>query len=430
MKEKISNLKVNFEKIKLLGNDLSKTTKRKIEATITAVTMLFSGGCGPIEEETTPAYQVNEQVIETQIEETNKTIEEIIEESEILSSIENKTEESKLEESKSENNTIIEESNIENISESEIPTEKETSKTTVTIEKDNNKPEVTEVENKEEAPVTKKTTVTIEKTQVTTIETEKPKETTKKTTVTIEKDKNPTTSATEPTEPAVTMPPETEPPVTTTTTPITEPPVTEPIVTEPPVTKPVWRDPDDYRLEEIVYDGNAFTIIADRLKNDILNGNGIEMEYGCTFGGTEAAYILALLNPNMINDDVLRLNLGFDTADNIKEYTKFVYMINWLQEACGTDVDFEKYTLDPSIGQFLNSIDDSYRNGTINEVLNDIFVNGNIAEEYMYSPSILPIISSYDRNSTYVNSDYVNEICLNSFNDNLFNTLFGYSYTR
>ena len=78
MKEKISNLKVNFEKIKLLGNDLSKTTKRKIEATITAVTMLFSGGCGPIEEETTPAYQVNEQVIETQIEETNKTIEEII----------------------------------------------------------------------------------------------------------------------------------------------------------------------------------------------------------------------------------------------------------------------------------------------------------------------------------------------------------------
>lgn len=430
MKEKISNLKVNFEKIKLLGNDLSRTTKRKIEATITAVTMLFSGGCGPIEEETTPAYQVNEQVIETQIEETNKTIEEIIEESEILSSIENKTEESKLEESKSENNTIIEESNIENISESEIPTEKETSKTTVTIEKDNNKPEVTEVENKEEAPVTKKTTVTIEKTQVTTIETEKPKETTKKTTVTIEKDKNPTTSATKPTEPAVTMPPETEPPVTTTTTPITEPPVTEPIVTEPPVTEPVWRDPDDYRLEEIAYDGEAFNQIAYRLQKDLLNGNGIEMEYGCTFGGTEAAYILALLNYGKINDDVLGFNLGVNTADDFRKCNKFVYMINIVQEACGTDVDFEKYTLDPSIGQFLNSIDDAYRNGTINDVLNDIFVNGNVPQEYMYSPSTLPIISSYDRNFTYTNSNIVDETCMNSFVDNLCGTVFGYSYTR
>lgn len=430
MKEKISNLKVNFEKIKLLGNDLSKTTKRKIEATITAVTMLFSGGCGPIEEETTPAYQVNEQVIETQIEETNKTIEEIIEESEIISSIENKTEESKLEESKSENNTIIEESNIENISESEIPTEKETSKTTVTIEKDNNKPEVTEVENKEEAPVTKKTTVTIEKTQVTTIETEKPKETTKKTTVTIEKDKNPTTSATKPTEPAVTMPPETEPPVTTTTTPITEPPVTEPIVTEPPVTEPVWRDPSDYRLEEIAYDPIAFAIFADSLKKDLLNGCGVPTEYGTVWGATEAQCILAILNHGKINDDVLESNLGIHTAEDITNCTKFIYKICYAQELCGTDVDFEKYTLDPSIGQFLNSIDDAYRNGTINEVLYNIFMDANILEQYLYNPSILPVLYSYDRNCTQINSDNVDYFCMDAYIDNLCNTVLGYSYTR
>lgn len=430
MKEKISNLKVNFEKIKLLGNDLSKTTKRKIEATITAVTMLFSGGCGPIEEETTPAYQVNEQVIETQIEETNKTIEEIIEESEILSSIENKTEESKLEESKSENNTIIEESNIENISESEIPTEKETSKTTVTIEKDNNKPEVTEVENKEETPVTKKTTVTIEKTQVTTIETEKPKETTKKTTVTIEKDKNPTTSATKPTEPAVTMPPETEPPVTTTTTPITEPPVTEPIVTEPPVTEPVMRDPSDYTLEEIAYDPIAFTMIADRLKKDLLNGNGIETEYGTVWGSAEAACILAILNNGKINEDVLTYNLGMYTAEDITNCTKFIYKIRYAQELCGTDLDFEKYTLDPSIGQFLNSIDDEFRNGTINDKMYDMFVNGNYIEEYIYNPSTLPVICSYGRDSYLLGSENVDYICMDAYIDNLCNTVLGHSYTR
>lgn len=210
----------------------------------------------------------------------------------------------------------------------------------------------------------------------------------------------------------------------------TEPPVTEPIVTEPPVTEPVWRHPDDYRLEEIVYDINAFNIIANRLNRDLLNGNGIEMEYGCTFGRVEAQYILALLNPNMINDDVLRTNLGVYQTDYIKDSTKFVYMISWLQEACGTDLDFGKYTLDPSIGQFLNSIDDAYRNGTINDVLNDIFVNGNIPEEYMHSPSILPILSSYDRNSTYVNSSFVDETCMNSFNESLCNIVFGYSYTK
>lgn len=215
-----------------------------------------------------------------------------------------------------------------------------------------------------------------------------------------------------------------------TTTPITEPPVTEPIVTEPPVTEPIWRDPDDYRLEEIAYDGEAFNQIAYRLKKDLLNGNGIETEYGTVWGSAEAACILAILNNGKINEDVLTYNLGMYTAEYLTICTKFIYKICYAQELCGTDLDFEKYTLDPSIGQFLNSIDDEFRNGTINDKMYDMFVNGNYIEEHIYNPSTLPVICSYGRNSYLLGSENVDYICMDAYIDNLCKTVLGDSYTK
>lgn len=205
---------------------------------------------------------------------------------------------------------------------------------------------------------------------------------------------------------------------------------TEPPVTEPIVTKPIMRDPSDYTLEDIAYDWEAFFEYADRLKDDLFNGCGVPTEYGNAWGGTESKCILAILNHGKINDDVLESNLGMYTAEQLTNCTKFVYKICYAQELCGTDLDFEKYTLDPSIGQFLNDIDDAYRNGTINEVLYNIFMDANILEQYLYNPSILPVLNSYDRNCTQVDSDLVDYFCMDAYIDNLCKTVLGDSYTK
>lgn len=199
---------------------------------------------------------------------------------------------------------------------------------------------------------------------------------------------------------------------------------------EPPAPEPPARNPEDYRLEEIAYDAEAFNQYANRLKRELFNGCGVDTPYGGTYGEVESRCILALLNNGRINGDVLARMLGNKSSETIASCTKFIYRVCYTQELCGTDLNFEKYTLDPSIGQYLNSIDDAYRNGRIEEVLYDMFMNGNIPNDYLYNPSVLPIINSYDKDSTQLYSEFVDEYCMNAYIDNLCNTVLGYSYSR
>lgn len=426
MKENIKNLKANLKKIKSLGSDLSKITKIKTSAIITSIVMLVSGCDSKVDEyEPTTIPGMSMSIYTNKVEETEKETD-VIEETEIETILETEIEEIVSEEEiydiESSINDDLNESEtlLESITTSEAITD-ETMITGVSTSIDENNPineETTETIEKENVttPVTKNPIETTKRTTATS-KTTTPKSTTKKTTTT------PKVTTTKVTTTTVTEPPVTEPPAT-------EPPATEPPVTEPPATEPPKRNPEDYRLEEIPYDAEAFNQLADRLKKELFNGCGVGTSYGGTYGEVESVCILALLNNGRINGDVLAQMLGNESTDAIGFCTRFIYTICQTQEICGSDVNFEKYTLDPSVGQFLNSIDDAYRNGRINDVLYDMFMNGNIPGDYLYNPAILSIICSYDKDNTQIAVENVDEICMNSYINNLVDTVRGYSYSR
>ncbi len=60
----------------------------------------------------------------------------------------------------------------------------------------------------------------------------------------------------------------------------------------------------------------------------------------------------------------------------------------------------------------------------------DMFMNGNIPQEYIYNPSVLPVLNSYDRDITQLDTDNVDYICMEPYIDNLCKTVLGDSYTK
>ena len=210
------------------------------------------------------------------------------------------------------------------------------------------------------------------------------------------------------TQPPVTQPPVTQPPVTE--PPVTQPPVTEPpvIETQPPVQQPVG-------LQAIGSDFSYFYDRACDLNLDIMNIPGymmssINMPYGNTTGALESYFVLGALNPNYVNDQFMSWIFGENSQDCIGNCVDFICNFNWVQSTMGNDVDYSKYTVDPAIGNYLNQVDDAYRNGQ------------NVGLNYLDNPGVCGILRSYGYD---VNIENVNE-----FANRISQATFGTQLTR
>lgn len=249
---------------------------------------------------------------------------------------------------------------------------------------------------KTETPTSKKTTTTSKKTTTTT----------KKTTITT-----------------------TTKPTTTTTTTTKKPETTT--TQAPVIEEPEYRE---YTLEDIRTNHGAFELYAQYLTNDLMAGNAMSMSYtNYTAGGRESVLLLAMLNEGEISDEVLGKVFSDYTYDDMKNYTEFIYSIADIQEMFGTDVDFSKYTLNYEIGTYINDIDNAYRNGEIDNFLYDVHMNGNIPSEYIYNSAIMSMLSSYDKNDTYMYNQSADVFCVDNFINILNDTVEqakGISYTR
>ena len=114
----------------------------------------------------------------------------------------------------------------------------------------------------------------------------------------------------------------------------------------------------EYILENIGCQINDFEMYRDYFNSELLDGNGIECNYGPggTYGGRESKLVLALLNYRCINDDVIQNALGNFSEQELKDYQNFLYLIAPIKDATGHGVDFTNYTLNQEIGNYLNEL--------------------------------------------------------------------------
>lgn len=216
-------------------------------------------------------------------------------------------------------------------------------------------------------------------------------------------------------------------PAATTTTKQPETTTTQAPVIEEPVV-------DVFILENIDKNAGVFDWYANELKLDIMNGNALSMSYtNYTAGGREAVLFLAMLNEGYISDDVLGDVFADFSEEELKNYTEFIYSIADIQEKFGTDVYFSKYTLNPEIGNYINNIDNAYRNGEIEDFLYNAYMNGEMIEGGWGHPAIESMLCSYDTNNIYGTGQDLNVVFMDSYIENLYERIEkskGISYTR
>lgn len=226
-----------------------------------------------------------------------------------------------------------------------------------------------------------------------------------------------TTKATKPTTKATTTTT-----TTTTTVPITEPPVVE---TEPPVVEPELPPVGEYRIEDICSNFDSYNFYADKLIDSIIsramseNPNTLisyNVGYGRTFMGAECCFILYALNSNYGYDESMlyRFFKNYPYEDLIN-FKSFILQFERVIDHFNVQIDYSKYTIDSSVGNFLNEADYAYRNGQFDAFMEDKIVNGNAGQNILSNSGAMAILYSYD-NGKYLNYD--NFIAIDGMLDN------------
>ena len=188
----------------------------------------------------------------------------------------------------------------------------------------------------------------------------------------------------------------------------------------------------EYILENIGCQINDFEMYRGYFNSELLDGNGIECNYGSggTYGGRESKLVLALLNYRCINDDVIQNALGNFSEQELKDYQNFLYLIAPIKDATGHGVDFTNYTLNQEIGNYLNELQNA---GDINDFIYNTWVQGNMPQSCKENPAVAAIVASYDiyhNGSKYLTQEQVDNEILNDAVDNIISKAKGYEYHR
>ncbi len=190
----------------------------------------------------------------------------------------------------------------------------------------------------------------------------------------------------------------------------------------------------EYILENITCEPKVYDSYACNFYGELLDGNGIQCNYDCgfTYGAEESRLIIALLNFNLIEDNVLQKDfekLSF-SENNIRDYQNFLYLMAPIKDATGHGVDFTNYTLNQEIGNYLNELQNA---GDINDFIYNTWVQGNMPQSCKENPAVAAIVASYDiyhNGSKYLTQEQVDNEILNDAVDNIISKAKGYEYHR
>ena len=218
-------------------------------------------------------------------------------------------------------------------------------------------------------------------------------------------------------------------PITSKTTTISE--STTEVVTESPVTEPVK---SEYNINDICYDVNAFNYFADRLSVDLRTaGDGsfyplVQFDSNYSNLRCEASYLLALLNYNSINDDVIAEVLSQFSSDSINSCIDFAYNLGSYQADLNNRINFYAYACDQCkyAAEYVNNVQGNFFDGNIGAFVEDQIYNNNIDPLYSGSLSVRCFIAGYTSSYAFLD-DYVNS--LNDYDDYIHNRVLGNSFS-
>ena len=189
----------------------------------------------------------------------------------------------------------------------------------------------------------------------------------------------------------------------------------------------------DYSFENIAHNPIVFEYYVSELSQKIYGGKLIECNYGSTGAVAECELLLAILNYNQIDDVVLQDIIGDYTESDIRNFQNFLYNVTYAEREWGSNIDFTQYTLNPTIGEYLNSLEQAADNGTIIDIIDDAWNNDNMPEECLNHPAPYLILGSfdeyYDPNGIMYQGD-VNDYILNEKVDEIISKAKGYEYHR
>lgn len=249
--------------------------------------------------------------------------------------------------------------------------------------------------------------------------------TTTKTTKTTPKTTKTTSDTTKTTTSKTTTRPTTSKTTTTVTT-------TTEAVTEPPVTEPEY---DIYDLNNIGSNKYCFESFSNSIRISILSNYSsnafvtIDIGYGPTPMGYECSLILESLNNIYCDNEYINAECykKIDAAylDNCKY---FMYNFKIVKDYFQSDFDYSRYTINKTVGNFLNEADEAYRNGSFDQFMADTIGCGNVSPDVLDNPGAMAILYSYD-NGEYLNYDDVDSK-LNVVVNHISEQAFGYGYAK
>jgi len=157
----------------------------------------------------------------------------------------------------------------------------------------------------------------------------------------------------------------------------TQPKQTQPIVTQPPVTEPPKPVIVNYTKNDLFSNdadtaAAAYEQLANEMWNELYNNCAVNMNGKFTNGYPECQLMIAVLNYGQgINTAAIAdaSNLGSFSIEKMVESSKFLNFAQ-IEEITGGRIDFNKYTVNSDLANFLNKANNAWLN----------YKNGNTAE--------------------------------------------------
>lgn len=218
-------------------------------------------------------------------------------------------------------------------------------------------------------------------------------------------------------------------PTTTVTTTTTE------AVTEPVVTEPEEVDCDIYDLNNIGISKKCFKLYGGSLRSYIVVNRPsdafvtIDIGYGSTAMAYECYLILQSLNNICCDNEYINVEIYKKIdADYLNNCKYFMYNFKDVQDVLECDIDYAYYTINKTVGNYLNDADQAYRDGRFDDFMNDTILSGNVSPDVLDNPGAMAILYSYDKGQ-YLNYDDVDSklnVVVNHINEQAF----GYGYSK
>ena len=188
-----------------------------------------------------------------------------------------------------------------------------------------------------------------------------------------------------------------------------------------------------YSLEDIKDSLNAYDCFSRQLSHELFRDALIPDGGGVRYGIDEGITLLTVLNYDQITDGnisnkTVNHALGFTNDERFRKSSQLIYEIAAAEQMTGEKVDFTKYTLNKEIGEYINSLSEAAKNGTLHEKIRLDWDEGKMPESCRSHPAAVGALAAYDifyYGGETINKKTADEFILNETVNDLLYIIYG-----